>query len=182
MMEALTVFDAIVVVLLIVSTLMALSRGFMRELVTMGAFIAAIAAGYYARRFFRDDLAGLLPEGTADWVPDVILFVGLFLIVYILIAWFGASLSKSIQGVEGVDVLDRLAGAIFGFVRGVLVLVFFVFLMDLALEPERIPEWIRKSQSYPLLVDGAAYLQGYVPQVTDSLEQNVPLDEGRGTP
>ena len=96
MMEALTVFDAIVVVLLIVSTLMALSRGFMRELVTMGAFIAAIAAGYYARRFFRDDLAGLLPEGTADWVPDVILFVGLFLIVYILIAWFGASLLKAL--------------------------------------------------------------------------------------
>ena len=60
MMDALTAFDAIVIVLLIISTLMALARGFMRELATLGAFIAALAAAYYARLFLR----GVGPLGT----------------------------------------------------------------------------------------------------------------------
>ena len=48
MMEALTAFDAVAIVIVIVSTLMALARGFMRELATLGAFIAAIAAAFFA--------------------------------------------------------------------------------------------------------------------------------------
>ena len=114
MMDALTAFDAIVIVLLILSTIMAFARGFMRELATLGAFIAALAAAYYARLFLRDGFATFLPEDTPAWLPDLILFVSAFLLVYIIVAWFGANLSRSIQGVDGVGFLDRLAGAAAG--------------------------------------------------------------------
>ena len=177
MMDALTAFDAIVIVLLIVSTLMALARGFMRELATLGAFIAALAAAYYARLFLRDPLASIMPADSPDWLPDLFLFVGFFLMVYVVVAWMGASLSKSIQGAEGVSVFDRVAGAVFGFARGAVVLVFFVFLMRMALDQDRIPEWIREAQTYPLLQDGAAYVERYAPEVGERVQQQVPLDE-----
>ncbi|WP_300378392.1 CvpA family protein [Henriciella sp.] len=177
MMDALTAFDAIVIVLLIISTLMALVRGFMRELATLGAFIAALAAAYYARLYFRDPLARLMPSDTADWLPDLILFVGFFLLVYVLVAWFGATLSKSIQGIDGVGFLDRLAGGVFGFARGAIVLIFFVFLIDQALEADRIPEWIRNAQTYPMLMDGAEYVKQVAPAVSDRVQQRMPLDE-----
>ena len=69
MMEALTAFDAVAILLVILSTLMALARGFLRELATLGAFIAALAAAYYARAFLRQPLADLLPEGLPEWTP-----------------------------------------------------------------------------------------------------------------
>ena len=177
MMDALTAFDAIVVILLILSTLMALARGFMRELATLGAFIAALAAAYYARLYLRDPLAQVLPEGTATWMPDLILFVGAFLIVYVIVAWFGANLSKSIQGADGVSIFDRFAGAIFGFLRGAVVLVFFVFLMRMALDHDRIPEWIRTAQTYPLLEKGAVYVETHAPEIGERAQQRSPLDE-----
>ena len=179
MMDALTVFDAIVIVLLIISTLMALARGFMRELATLGAFIAALAAAYYARLFLRDSLSSLMPGDAPDWLPDLILFIGVFLLVYIAVAWFGANLSKSIQGAEGVSVFDRVAGAVFGFVRGAVVLIFFVFLMRMALDHDRIPEWIREAQTYPLLENGAVYVERYAPEVGEQV-QRLPLDEDQG--
>ena len=145
MMDALTAFDAIVVVLLILSTLMALARGFMRELATLGAFIAALAAAYYARLFLRETVAQFLPGNTPAWLPDLVLFVGVFLLVYVIVAWFGANLSRSIQGVDGVGVLDRFAGAAFGFIRGAIVLVFFVFLMRMALDQDRCFIWVLPS-------------------------------------
>ena len=177
MMDALTAFDAIVIVLLIISTLMALARGFMRELATLGAFIAALAAAYYARLFLRGTLSGIMPADSPAWLPDLILFLGFFLLVYVVVAWFGANLSKSIQGAEGVSIFDRVAGAVFGFVRGVVVLVFFVFLMRMALDHDRTPEWIRNAQSYSLLENGALYVERYAPQVGERVQQRVPLDE-----
>lgn len=179
MMDALTAFDAIVIVLLIISTLMALARGFMRELATLGAFIAALAAAYYARLFLRDPLAGIFPADSPEWLPDLILFLGFFLLVYVIVAWFGANLSKSIQGAEGVSVFDRVAGAAFGFVRGAVVLIFFVFLVRMALDQDRIPAWIRDAQTYPLLENGAVYVERYAPQVGERVQQRTPLDETR---
>ena len=177
MMDALTAFDAIVIVLLIISTLMALARGFMRELATLGAFIAALAAAYYARLFLRGVLNSVMPEDSPDWLPDLILFIGFFLLVYVVVAWVGASLSKSIQGAEGVSAFDRIAGAAFGFARGAVVLVFFVFLMRMALDQDRIPEWIRDAQTYPLLERGAEYVKDVAPQVGERVQQRLPLDE-----
>ena len=97
MMEALTAFDAVAIVIVIVSTLMALARGFMRELATLGAFIAAIAAAFFARKFFVGTLEAMLPADSPAWMPDAIIFVMVFLIVYVAVAWFGANLSRTSQ-------------------------------------------------------------------------------------
>lgn len=64
MMEALTAFDAIAIIIVIVSTLMALARGFLRELATLGAFLAALAAAYYANAYLNAPLSDSLPEGS----------------------------------------------------------------------------------------------------------------------
>ena len=108
MMDAITAFDAIVVVLLILSTLMAFARGFMRELATLGAFIAALAAAYYANKYLHSAFARFLPQDTPAYLPSLILFLAFFLLVYVIVAWFGANLSRSIQGVEGIGMLDRV--------------------------------------------------------------------------
>ncbi len=176
MMEALTAFDAIAIVIVIVSTLMALARGFMRELATLGAFIAAIAAAFFANQYFGASLKNILPGSMPDWTPTAILFVGTFLIIYVVVAWFGASLSKTIQGPDGISLLDRLAGGLFGFARGGIVLVFFVYLLNLAMDEDQIPEFVSQARTYPIINAGAAYLKDRAPELAERTVQQVPLD------
>lgn len=176
MMEALTAFDAVAIVIVIVSTLMALARGFMRELATLGAFIAAIAAAFFARKYFVEQLTSLLPDNAPTWLPDVIIFVTVFLIIYIIVAWFGANLSKSIQGVDGIGLLDRLAGGVFGFARGGVVLVFFVYLLNLAMDEDQIPEFVSQARTYPIILSGADYLRDRAPELAKRTSQQRNLD------
>ena len=176
MMEALTAFDAVAIVIIIVSTLMALARGFMRELATLGAFIAAIAAAFLANRYFSEPLQNFLPGALPNWTPTAILFIGTFLIIYVIVAWFGASLSKSIQGPDGISLLDRLAGGVFGFARGGIVLVFFVYLLNLAMDKDQIPEFLSEARTYPIILAGANYLKARAPELAERSAQQVPLD------
>ncbi len=166
----LTAFDAIVVTVVILSALMALARGFLRELATLGAFIAAIAAAYYARLYFRDDLAGLLGDGPV-WVADTITLAVAFLGVYVVIAWLGARLSKNIQGLEGVGLIDRVAGLGFGVARGLVAMVFAVLLITQAVDADDVPAWIAEARLFPYLSGGADALRGAAPGIAGQVEQ-----------
>lgn len=173
MMEALTAFDAIAIVIVIVSTLMALARGFLRELATLGAFVAALAAAYFANAHLNVPLSNTLPASAPEWLPTVMLFIGTFLLIYVAVAWFGANLSKTIQGVDGVGLLDRVAGGVFGVARGGIVLVFFVYLLNLAMDKDQIPEFVSQAQTYPFIEAGADYLRARTPGADETAQAGI---------
>jgi membrane protein required for colicin V production len=160
MPEPLSAFDAIAVGIIAISAIMAFARGFLRELATLGAFIGALAAAYYARKFFTGEVADLLPEGTHPLAPDIILVVTAFLIVYVLVAWFGQSLSKSIMSDGEIGMFDHVAGLIFGIFRGGVALIFFGVLTSAAVERDRVPPFIAQSLTYPLLEQAAGRITG----------------------
>lgn len=170
----LTAFDAIALTLIIVSALMALARGFLRELATLVAFVAAAAAAYVANLFLRPPLATLLPENLPSWTPDAILILGTFILVYVTLAWIGGNISKHIQGADGVGVINRLAGLIFGTARGIVVMVGCVLIISLALPQERLPRWIAEAALYPYLADMAQNVRDYAPRLADTAAGLVP--------
>ena len=160
MPETISAFDGIFAGLVVISAIMAFARGFLRELATLGAFIGALAASYYARRFLSGPFAELLPEGTHPLAPDIILVVTAFLIVYVIVAWFGQSLSKSIMTNGEIGLFDHVAGLVFGVFRGVIAMVFFAVLLDVAVDDDRVPPFISQSLSYPILEQLAAFVTG----------------------
>ena len=166
----LTAFDAVAITVILISALMALARGFIRELATLIAFVAAVVAAFFARAYFREPLDNVLPENLPPWTPDAIIVLGAFIIVYAILAVIGGKLSKHIQGAEGIGVINRLAGLLFGAARGMVALIAFVLVMNLALPEERVPPWIAEALSTlplrplpaPRIADQAADL---VPEV-----------------
>ncbi len=160
MLEMFTGFDAIVVGVIVVSAIMAFARGFLRELATLGAFIAALAAAYYARVFLHSAVEGLLPDNVHPLAADAILVITAFVIVYVTVAWFGQHLSKNIHGGDGIGLFDHIAGLVFGIARGTVALVFFIVLLNLALADDRVPPFIQKSFSYPYLKSVASIVTG----------------------
>lgn len=176
MLENISAFDGIALGIIVVSAIMAFARGFLRELATLGAFIGALAAAYYARKFLNGWVATLLPEGTHPLAPDIILVVTAFLIVYVIVAWLGQSLSKSIMTNGDIGLFDHIAGLVFGVIRGGIALVFFAVLLSVGLEDDRVPPFIQDSFSYPLLSEAAQIVTGEARAVSQSAtEAEAPL-------
>ncbi len=174
MLDSITAFDGIALAVVVISALMGFARGFLRELATLGAFIAALAAAFYARVFFRDDLAALLPPELQPWIADLILVVAAFVLIYVLVAWLGQRLSKNIQGADGIGLFDHVAGAAFGVLRGVVALVFFTVLLNLVLDESRVPSFIQSGMSYPILKDMADYVNVEAAKVGEDAQQALP--------
>ena len=180
MPESITAFDGIALAVILISAIMGFARGFLRELATLGAFIGALAAAYYARVFFHDDLSALLPPNLPPWAPDLILLVAAFVIVYILIAWLGQRLSKNIHGADGIGMFDHVAGAVFGVLRGFVALVFFVVLLGLVLDQNRIPSFIQNGMTYPVLRNLADYVNIEASKVGKEVHEPLSSEEEKG--
>jgi len=180
MTETLTAFDAAAITLIIISAIMALSRGFVRELATLGAFIAALAAAYYGHRYLRDPLAASLPDNLPDWLADMLVIVIAFVLVYAVVTWFGHRLSRNIQGSEGIGFIDRIAGLVFGIARGGVAVVFFVYLLKLGVEADRIPPWIADARTYPYFETAADYVHENAPELVAGTDSGETGDESRG--
>lgn len=168
-----TAFDGIAIAVIILSAIMALSRGFMRELATLGAFIAALAVAYYANRIFSARVLGVLPDGTADWIASLIVVGTAFLIVYIAVTWVGNRLSSTIQGLEGVTIVDRLAGLVFGMIRGFVAVTFFVLLLQNGLSADKVPPWIADAVTYPHFEAAAAIVSSNAPKIAEEVEDQL---------
>ncbi|MBU4569420.1 MAG: CvpA family protein [Alphaproteobacteria bacterium] len=174
MLENISAFDGIALGVIIISAIMAFARGFLRELATLGAFIGALAAAYYARKFLHGTVADLLPPGSHPLAPDIILVVTAFLIVYVIVAALGQSLSKSIMSNGEIGLFDHIAGLVFGIIRGGVALVFFAVLLTVGFEDERVPPFIQDSLSYPVLASAAKAVTGEAREASQGAQPRTP--------
>ncbi|TGY87972.1 CvpA family protein [Marinicauda algicola] len=161
-MEGLAGFDLFALMVLFVSGVMALMRGFVREALTITAFVgAALAAlwsqpvmGAVAREFIASPL-----------IANLIAMALVFLIVYLAISFVTSSLSRSVKEGEEVSTIDRTLGFVFGVVRGILLLGLIVLVFKNTL-PGAQPEWLRGARVYPLAEATARLLQSLAPEGT----------------
>jgi len=65
----LTLFDAAALAVVLISALMAVARGFMRELATLGAFVAAVAGTYSFTARFTNRSLNLCPQTCLNGLP-----------------------------------------------------------------------------------------------------------------
>ncbi|ACT59633.1 CvpA family protein [Hirschia baltica] len=169
-----TAFDVIVVAIIVVSAIMSLSRGLVREASSILSFIAGGIAALFLVKFFGEPARALVPgdwpKVTADIILGVIGFVG----VYIAAGWFGSQLAKLIHTSPQIGSLDRIAGAIFGAARGMLAIVLFVLLMHMMIPKDNTPALIANSKLYPYADNAATWFSenfpGFVQQAKDAAE------------
>lgn len=164
----LTAFDAIAIILILVSGLMAFARGLIRELASLIAFVAGLSAAYASSLYLGDWAHSQLPPGWPTVIADAGLVIAAFIIVYTAAAWLGTRLSKVVHAATDIGLIDRVAGLAFGAFRGVVVIVVFVILLTMALPPESIPRWISEGRTYSFFEAGADYARALAPGITES--------------
>ncbi|PZN94715.1 MAG: colicin V production protein [Alphaproteobacteria bacterium] len=150
-MDALTSFDIIVLILVVLAALAGLARGFVGEIVSLLAW----AAGIMAVRFFytpaKAIAMGLIStESGAAILALVVLFLGAFIIVRVA----GGRLSRSTKA-SVVGPVDRVLGLGFGAAKGVLAAALVFLLVNLTFDTidpgEPSPDWLAKARTAPTL-------------------------------
>ena len=156
---SLSVTDAVVLGIILISALFAFFRGFVKEILSIlgwvGAAFVAVWGFPLARPIARDYIP--YPE-FADLAAGVILFVG-SLIVFSLIA---SAITAQVKD-SAVSGLDRGLGFLFGVVRGG-VIVSLAFIAALWVWGEDgLPDWLAQARTEPAMRQGAEWLMVLAP-------------------
>ncbi len=153
-----TSFDYAVIAIILLSALVGWWRGFMYELFSLIGWIAA----YIVARTYSEQALPFVPLAVgAENIRSAAAFAALFivtLIVSALFAWFLARLAKF----AGLSGMDGKFGAIFGMLRGGLVVIALVWLGGLTDLPQ-LPFWRNAMSSKPLQ-QAARYAKDYLPE------------------
>lgn len=149
------VFDVIVVAIILLSAVMSIGRGLIRETFSILAFIIGGISAYFCITLFQEPLGQWISPDKPSTAPAVILFLVGFLVAYVAAAFLGARVSKLFNESPEIGIVDRLAGAGLGVVKGLVACILFIVLLHQVVRPGEEPPEIAKSQTYPLL-DGAA--------------------------
>jgi membrane protein required for colicin V production len=155
-----TLLDIILIGVMLVSALLAMIRGFMREVLSIAAWvIAAIATLYayakllpYAKSYFNNDIiaAAVVIGGT---------FLGTLLIVSIITVRFSDMVLDS-----RVGALDRTLGFLFGLARGLIIVVVAFLFFAWLVPPRTQPAWVANAKSRVVLQSTGDWLISMLPE------------------
>jgi len=139
-----TAFDWVAVVIIGLSGLLSLWRGFVREAISLGgwllAFVAANLLALHLAEFIGDLIANRTGRYIVAW--------SLVFVLVLVLSSLAAKLFSKLINVSGLGVLDRILGTVFGLLRGALIVMAIVFVLR-QLIPESERSMLRDSQLMP---------------------------------
>ncbi|MEQ8326065.1 MAG: CvpA family protein [Parvibaculum sp.] len=158
-----TLFDVIVIGVVLVSSALALLRGFTNEVLSIIAWVVGALAALWLFPYLTPVLRGVI---SPEWLAAAIAAVGIFIVAYVIVAAFTSRWSDSLMDIhERAGLLDRTLGFIFGLARGLLIVtVAYLFFAWLVPNSDDQPDWIRNAKTRPLVEDSAALLFSLAPQ------------------
>lgn len=141
-MENLTAVDGGAALIIIVSSILAFSRGLVRELMSIVGWVGAAIAAYY----FAPGVQPLVKElpVVGEFLSDscelsvVAAFAGVFVVGLIVAALFTPLFSGAVQR-SALGGIDQALGFLFGAARGVLLIAIAFIVYDRVLSDQAIP-------------------------------------------
>jgi membrane protein required for colicin V production len=142
----LTLFDVVAGLVLLVSALVGLSRGFVREVVSLFAFSLASALAVFLLPLTAPVARHTIHPG---WAANAAAVIVIFVIAYVALRVLGSTLSAFLKRQSTLGALDRGVGLGFGLARALILLGVF-YLVFSAVPSGLAPRWVITSRLYPL--------------------------------
>ncbi len=108
--------DYLILIIILLSLILGVVRGFVRELIALIFWILAFGVAIYFSPWLADKLVNSISQAN---VRIGVCFIGLFIIVLLLGAWFNSAVGKSMNP-SGRSTGNRAVGGLFGLLRGIL--------------------------------------------------------------
>lgn len=139
--------DLALLLIVAVSALLSMVRGFTREILAIASWGAAAIAAYYLHPYL---LPYVTPYIAKETIARIVAIAGVFFLTLIIVSILTVKLSEAILDSK-IGALDRTVGFIFGaargFLLGVVAFLFYTWLVPV----NKQPEWVSNAKSKPLL-------------------------------
>src|SRR5450432_572120 len=177
-----TLLDLVLLAVMLVSGLLALVRGFMREVLSIAAWGTAALVTLFA---FQKLLPTAKTYFNNDTVASIVVVAGVFIGTLIVVSVITVRISDLILD-SRIGALDRTLGFLFGLARGLLIVVVaFLFFSWLVPEKQR-PDWVTGAKSRVVLQGTGDWLMVNEPAAPENtilkrFKKNKPEDEQTDT-
>jgi membrane protein required for colicin V production len=174
------ILDLILFGIMLVSGLLALMRGFTREVLSLVAWAAAALATYIAVK--QPALVALaIPYVEKPILAQIAVGAIVFIVVLIVFSLVGVKVSDKVVD-SSAGAFDRSLGFVYGLGRG-FVLITVAYLFYGWLVPlERQEDWVRNARSLPLIKSAAEIMLSYMPPDIAETLTNTALMKSPGLP
>jgi membrane protein required for colicin V production len=154
-----TILDIVLLVVMLVSGLLAMIRGFIREVLSIAAWgIAAVATLYGFNK-----LTPVVQQYiNNDIVAKGVTVGGLFLGTLLLVTVVTVRISDMILD-SRVGALDRTLGFLFGLARGLIIVVIAYAFFDWLVPEDKKPAWVQNAKSQIVLKTTGESLKAMLP-------------------
>ena len=159
-----TLLDIVLIVVMLISGLLAMVRGFMREVLSITAWVLAAGATLYA-------YPKLLPLAKQYFNNDIVAAVavvgGVFLITLLIVSVLTIRISDMVLD-SRVGALDRTLGFLFGLARGLVIVVVAYMFFDWLVPDRSKPDWVLHAKSKVVLSSTGDWLKAQLPENAES--------------
>jgi len=123
----LSVIDIVFILLILLFVIRCYLKGFISEILSMAAIVLGLLASLF---FYKNGAEYLKMRYWPDLkiIPEIIAFVALFLIVFIIMKLLEIMLKNIIEGIK-LGGADRFLGIIFGLTEGLVVVSLILFVL-----------------------------------------------------
>lgn len=141
-----TLLDGILLGITLVSAVLAMIRGFSREILSVASWAAAAVAAYF---FYPLVLPYLQPHISNETLAKIAALGVIFIITLIVVSLITMKIADFIVD-SRIGTLDRTLGFLFGTARGVLLVVVMMLFFNWLVTSNQ-PAWVTNAKSKPIL-------------------------------
>ena len=152
--------DLFLIAVMLISGLLAMVRGLIREVLSIAGWGAAAVAGLLA---FTKLLPVTKQYITNDYVAAGVTIGGAFFLTLIVVSIITVKISDTVLD-SRIGALDRTLGFLFGLARGLIIVVVAFIFFDWLVPAKSQPDMIRNARSRVVLQNTGEWLKGLLPE------------------
>ncbi len=158
-----TLLDGILIGFTLVSAVLAMVRGFSREVLSIASWIVAALCAFF---FYKPAIPLVTPYIDNKTIAMAVAAGGVFLIALIIVSVITMKIADFIID-SRVGALDRTLGFLYGAARGILVVAVALLFFEWLVQDQQ-PAWITEAKSRPLLNNIGERIQDFLPDDPDN--------------
>ena len=171
--ENIVAFDLIYIIITLLSLIKCSKKGFILSLLAAAKWLLAYVITLILFPRVKSYVGDIIDN---EYVLDIVLGIGIFVIVIFLILMINRGISKAVI-YSGLGKLDAVFGFFFGFIRGYIICVCIFATVNIFYNYKNWPLSINKSLTFPYVKKGSNYLIKEFPNEKKYKESKEKIEE-----
>jgi len=152
--------DLVVVAIIVVSGLLALARGLVREVLSIVGWVGAAIITLFGIPYVKPYVGAVVNQD--EFVVNVVTGVAIFVVTLIALSLASYGIARQVKDSQ-LSALDRSLGFVFGVARGMVLVCLAYMVIAWALPEPDHPRSLREARTLPFIQMGVHLLTGLVP-------------------